>query len=102
MTDIIEGDLIEAMAKAICEAELGSADKSAIELFNGRFDRHVRAALAAAAERGYVLVPIEPTIEMSAEGNRPVEPLELKHGILVSSGIPDEIYRAMIAAGRVG
>lgn len=47
--------IVERVARAIAEAELGSIDQSAVELFRGRFEKHARAAIEA-TDRAELLV----------------------------------------------
>ena len=112
MTDIIEGDLIEAMARAMCDAygiapdaaSMGrdNVTRSAIE---NRI-KELRAAVSAAAERGYVLVPKEPTEEMKRlggkEGNWCDHHVSSAQYHLMAAQEAEGVWRAMIAAGRVG
>jgi hypothetical protein len=86
-------DVIEAMVEAYKNTIKVSTDSQ-----KDWDEGPMRAALSAALERGYRLVPVEPTIEMLADGNEPMAALELQHGIFISDGVPVDVYRAMIAA----
>lgn len=90
------GALIEAMARALCEAQ-GVRRIDGNEMARARDE--VEAALTAISNAGFAIVPVEPS-EAMEEAARDVPFIAMGDGEYAE---PDriDIYRAMIEAGRV-
>lgn len=122
-------NIIEAMAEAILERESPGGWLRLAQWHRNMAAAQARAALAAAAERGYVMVPKEPTEEMWMAARDPIMVFEDRSigpkwtvgDHMDAGGYKDWataedrrktnvtkgdcavfVYRAMIAAGRVG
>ena len=88
-------ELIEAMAEAAAY-KYGAAGPCC----DWDYEEIVRAALSAALERGYRLVPVEPTEEMVAKGGEGIDGnVDYdRDDLTISEEDALAAYRAMIAA----
>lgn len=96
-----EEKLIEAMAKALAPKAWGPLTEGSYLAQDNRRKaslKHARAALAAAREAGYAVVPAEPTEAMVQTGLDELR-THLGHGGVI---VRDAVfcYRAMIEAAR--
>lgn len=88
------GALIEAMARALCEAQ-GVRRIDGNEMARARDE--VEAALTAITEAGYALVPVEPTDAMLEAGHD----LLTEHGCNPLTGDAELCWEAMISASPI-